>query len=289
MAETNNNQKINSKEFAVKLVENNYILNDEDIVTTNLVFSSEWINPNLYTVENYHFKLNYIINLIICEMEKFGIKYIYPVNVKMRAYKKRAVVYHMKRLDNTTNRMADYFFIVDSKEFKSFVFKKFEDIVYDQDKFHKDIKILKLSEISLDDFFDKALSYIDDDEDVIIKTEAQLLKEIQDRGLKLHIYVNDKKLNFLEEKIEVDVPIQRVNQLNIRLISSDKPIIDTQVDVKLEANNEIFYNITGNIVKEKTISFKKFYQLDPLICFQTKRSVLNSKAILTYIKFLKNL
>jgi galactokinase len=134
-------ESVNSKEFAKKLITNHYILRDEECLKTALVYSSDWNNPNLYRVSNYHFKINYLVHQMHLEMKKQGI--VVPVSkIREDSLKKEVVIYQKMILDKRTGKLVDYFFILDTKLYKVMVFKRETDFSNEQKRVYRAIKYL---------------------------------------------------------------------------------------------------------------------------------------------------
>lgn len=131
----------NSKQFAQTLVSNRYNIRDEEILKTNLVYSSDWSNPNLHRVDNYHFKIYYLINQIEREMKKIGIK-MSKSKIKEDTLKKEIVMYQKMVLDPKTGKLVDYFFIIDTRIFKAMVFRRETDFSVEQNRVYRAIKYL---------------------------------------------------------------------------------------------------------------------------------------------------
>lgn len=285
------NKKITkeNKQFVIRIVENDYLLNDDDIISTNLIFSSDWVNPRLAITDNYFFKINYLCNILANEIVKRDFQ-ITRTEIKDRLLKKNVVVYHSNFIDRETNRKADHFFIIDASRFKAFVFKRFsDDLGVGGTSFDRLSKVFHLEEIALDDYFSKAADFINNsDEYLSVETENRILKELAKEKAKLSAYINkNEKLSFELEKTQIDIPIKKLNKLEIRLISKEKPIIDTIVKFALENEHEELFSISGKIIRERTVSFKEFYQLDVLINFNNISEIRNTKYILTFIKSIK--
>ncbi len=131
----------NSKTFAKKLVNNQYVVRNDECLRTKLIFSSEWNYPTLHRINNYHFKMNYLINQMDVEMKKLKIK-ISPSKVREDALKKDVVIYQKMVFDYNSGRLVDYFFILDTRSFKLMVYKRLTDFSIEQSRVYRAIRYL---------------------------------------------------------------------------------------------------------------------------------------------------
>ena len=288
---SDNRRQKNYVEFIEGLVGNKYLLTENDLVATNLVFSSEWVNPRLDQTLNYYFKVNYLANILSNELIKFGYK-LNISEIKDRAYRKNIVVYHKRSMDKETNREADYFFLIDLKSFRAYVYKWFPDLAVKKDElFSTRKKILTGSEIPVDDYFYNAQSFADDKySDIEIKSAREIISELTAENAKLLVYLDNQEILPISiEKTEIEVPIQKVNQFHIHVISPQNPLIDNVVTFAIEKpGGQRLYAASGAIIRERTVSYKKFYELEILITFDTCEKILHSKAVFVFIEKLKN-
>lgn len=284
-----NRRDLNYINFIEDLVNNKYVLSENDVVATNLVFSSEWVNPRLDQTLNYYFKVNYLANILSNELNKYGYK-LTTTEIKDRAFRKNIVAYHKRAHDKESNREADYFFLIDLMSFRVFVYKWFPDLAEKKDTFFStQKKVLTAAEISVDDYFYNAESFIEDiHSDIEIKSAREILAELENENARLTVFVNNNMvLPISIEKTEIEIPIQKVNQFNIHVISPEKPIIDSPATFSIDNANGSLYSISGLITRERTVSFKKFYELEILILFDSKTKILNAKAVFAFIQHLK--
>ncbi len=292
MGNQENKSKQDYKYFAARLVDNEYVLSEQDYISTNIVFSSEWIHPTLDKVGNVNFKLFYLSNILSNELAKFGHK-ITSAKIKERVILKDITVYHSRDFDEEANRDVDYFYIIDAIKFRAFVYKRFADLTDIGNGFKKFGKekrtVLKTNEVSVDDFFNSAVGFSGDHiHSFELKNEVDLVKEIKENNLKLLLFTdNHKKLDYIQEKCEIDVDIKKVNNFEIKIISSDRPLIETGVEITLSSSDKTFYSVSGEIIKQKTVSHKKFYAHNILVDFKSPDKIQSVKAIFIYIKNLK--
>jgi hypothetical protein len=134
-------EKVNSKEFARRLVTNSYNLKDGECLSTKLVYSSEWSNPTLYRVKDYHYKMYYLVNQMQREMTKLGVN-ISASKIKEDSLKKEVVIYQKMLLDRKTGRLVDYFFILDSTLSKVLIFRRETDFSQEQNRVYRAVKYL---------------------------------------------------------------------------------------------------------------------------------------------------
>jgi hypothetical protein len=290
-------ENLNNKDykyFAARLVNDEYVLRQEDRISTNIIFSSEWINPNLDKVENYYFKINYLCNILSNELNKMGYN-INATRIKDRVIVKGVTVYHSRLPDEDTSRDADYFFIIDGKIFRAYVYKRFPYLSHqDREKAGKEIQrgkqtIYKSEELAVDDYFSKAFSFTGDvlSEDDII-SEADLIREFNENNAVLEIFLESgEKLDYIKEKTQIDIDINKVNQYEIKIISTKKPLIGKKAIIKITENNQEKYSLKGEITGQKTVSFKQYYAHNLSFSFNTKKRVLNAKAILVFVNLEK--
>ena len=140
---TNNKKEaLNSREFAERLVNNKYNLRDGECLKTKLVYSSEWSNPTLYRIPDYHYKMFYLINQMHREMSKLGVS-VPASRIKEDAVKKKGVVIYQKMLlDRSTGKLVDYFFILDINLSKVLIFRRETDFVQEQNRLYRAVKYL---------------------------------------------------------------------------------------------------------------------------------------------------
>lgn len=134
-------EKVNSKEFARRLVSNSYNLKDEECLKTKLIYSSEWSNPTLYRVKDYHYKMYYLVNQMQREMNKLGVS-ISASKIKEDSLKKEIVVYQKMLYDRKTGKLVDYFFILDSAASKVLIFRRETDFSDEQNRVYRAVKYL---------------------------------------------------------------------------------------------------------------------------------------------------
>lgn len=138
---TTKQETLNSKEFAKRLVSNSYHLRDGECLKARLMFSSEWGSPNLYRINNYHFRMLNLINQMHREMSKLGIG-ISASKIKEDTLKKEVVIYQKMLMDKTTGRLVDYYFILDSKQSKVLVFRRETDFSLEQNRLYRAVKYM---------------------------------------------------------------------------------------------------------------------------------------------------
>ncbi len=293
MTTDNGKSKEDYKYFAARLVDNEYVLTERDYISTNIIFSSEWINPQLDKVENFYFKLNYLCNILSNELAKKGYK-ITPSKIKDRVLIKEVSVYHARELDEESNRDADFLYIIDMRIYRTFVYKRFTELdvngISAVSDLSKTKNVFKCDEISADDFFSSAASFAGEHLFAYdLKTETELLNEFAENKVKLVLFVNeDMQIDYLQDKCEIDIDTKKVNYYEFKIISTQKPLIQSQITIKLVSGNKTLYSATGEIISQRTVTHKEYYAHNILIKFDTAKKLEGAKALLAYTKNLKS-
>jgi hypothetical protein len=278
------------KKFALRLVHNDYALGENDALSTNLVFSSDWINPRLHLIENYFFKANYLSNILANEIRKYGFS-ITPSTIKNRVIKASISAYHASISDETSGRDVDFIFFIDTKTFKAFVFKRDPELAANQKKLYStEKKVLKASEVSVDKYFYNAFNFLgvlksasgvikESDINKIIKTERAYIEVI--------ISESGEKIGIAYDKTETALDLQKANEYIVKIISDKKPLIETKLDFIIRNKEKELFKSTGEIVRERSIKHKELYELNVKIGFHSEEKIKDAKALLVYLKNLK--
>ena len=117
----------------------------EDDSSIQMVFDSDEIIPELKNLRANQYKLHCLINLLIIEAGKLGRKVTYSRiknDFMNKDYRKKAMVYQVLSLDDSTNLFWDYYFVLDIRRFKLYCFRQITDISPGGDKLFKVVNYL---------------------------------------------------------------------------------------------------------------------------------------------------
>ena len=96
-----------------------------------------------------------------------------------------------------------------------------------------------------------------------------------------------EKIGYVYDKTETALDLQKANEYIVKIISNQKPSIDSKILFKIRSKEKELFKIPAEITRERSIKHKEFYELNMAIGFYEEENIDAAKALLVYLKNLK--
>ncbi len=253
--------------FIVELINNNYEISTKDKLFMKVTYDSRVKHPDICKIKDYYFKTTYLSRILSLQMEKAGFR-VPMITIKERAKQHDIVVYYKRMFDKTTNKLANFFFIIDTLTFVTFGFKKYHGKHF-------------TGQLTEDETFTTyALKkqngkYVEVDEN--FNTEHIHLMMLLKSGKKADL-IEEMSAYAFDEITEQDVYFTFIALENIRICS--------EINLILDKNGETEYSIPVKIISVSKVSFDDVYEYKAKYVFNNNEKK-NLASILTYIESIR--
>lgn len=276
--------------FVARLIAGDYVLRDEDLPVTELIFSSEKRFPGLASIPSFVFKIGFLTEMLAGEINELSVS-LTAFDIKDALLKERSLIYHKRKMDQVLYQDVDYYFIVDIDSFLALGYKRYTDplrraLPMTAFPTLPEKEFVLPSEIQLQEVIkEMSAIYGSSVEEIFNLQVIPFFEENSEQSLHIVFYVDRNKFLTSDRKnIKIHLPEKNLDSIGFRIVSQEKPLIDSKIHIAIMGAQQEWFGVTGKISGEKTIHRSEQYILDIMVELKNGKTAANVAALLQFLR-----